>query len=45
MTINPTAERVRLNTSEVVNEQVRHETEKRVAFYAAHPELIDRRLS
>lgn len=45
MIINPTAERVRLNTSEVANELVRHETEKRVAFYAAHPELIDRRLS
>jgi hypothetical protein len=42
--INPTSERVRLNTSDDINEQLRHQTERRLAYYADHPEQIDQRL-
>lgn len=43
--INATTERVPLNTATDVNERVRHDTEKRITFYIAHPELIDQRLA
>jgi hypothetical protein len=43
--VNPTTQRVPLNTANEVNERVRRETERRIAFYAAHPELIDGRLA
>jgi hypothetical protein len=36
---------VPLNTAAEVNERVRLDTQKRLAFYAAHPELIDQRLA
>lgn len=45
MNINPTAERVRMNTSGELNERMHVETERRLAFYAAHPELIEQRLA
>ena len=45
MTTNPTTRRVPLNTPADVNERIRMDTEKRIAFYGAHPELIDQRLA
>jgi hypothetical protein len=45
MMINLTSQRVRLNTPDHVNEQIRTETERRIAYYVAHPEQIDRRLA
>jgi hypothetical protein len=43
--IPATTKRVSMNTASDVNERVRHDTEKRIAFYMAHPELIDQRLA
>lgn len=43
--VTPSAKRVPDNTAAPVNEQIRRETEQRVAFYAAHPELRDKRLA
>jgi hypothetical protein len=43
--VNPTTQRVPMNTDAEVNERVRRETERRIAYYAAHPELIDGRLA
>jgi hypothetical protein len=43
--INTTTARVPLNTAAEVNERVRRDTERRLAYYAAHPELIDQRLT
>jgi hypothetical protein len=45
MMINLTSQRVRLNTADHVNEEIRRETERRIAFYVAHPEQIDGRLA
>ena len=42
--VNPTSERVRLNTDDDVNQQLHTETERRIAYYLAHPEQIDQRL-
>jgi hypothetical protein len=39
-----TSERVPLHTAAHVNEDIRRETERRLRFYADHPELIGRRL-
>lgn len=39
-----TTERVPAHTSEDVNRRIRHETIARVAYYAAHPELLEARL-
>lgn len=39
-----TRRRVPEHTAAHINEAVRHETERRVRFYANHPELIGRRL-
>jgi hypothetical protein len=39
-----TARRVPAHTSERVNRRIRWRMEESVAYYAAHPELIDRRL-
>ncbi|MFU0506594.1 YgaP family membrane protein [Pseudaminobacter sp. NGMCC 1.201702] len=38
------AERVPTHTAEEVNRRIRQETESRIAYYADHPEQIDRRL-
>ena len=43
--VNATTERVPLNTPEDVNHRIRRDTEKRLVFYMAHPELIDQRLA
>ena len=43
--MNRTSERVRMNTSDEMNEAIHRETERRIAFYASHPEQIDRRLA
>ena len=43
--VKPSVKRVPENTAAPVNEQIRRETERRVAFYAAHPELRDKRLA
>jgi hypothetical protein len=43
--INATTARVPVNTAAEVNERIRRDTEKRLAYYAAHPELIDQRLA
>ena len=45
MMMNLTSQRVRLNTADHVNEQIRRETERRIAYYAARPDQIDRRLA
>lgn len=42
---NLTSQRVRMNTADQVNERLRRQTERRLAFYANHPELIDERLA
>jgi hypothetical protein len=42
--IASTSARVKVNTSEEVNEHIRSETHHRVCFYAQNPELIDKRL-
>lgn len=39
-----TSDRVRLNTSEQVDSELHRQTERRIAFYAMHPELIESRL-
>jgi hypothetical protein len=39
-----TAARVSEHTSDDVNRRIRHETIARVAYYAAHPELLEARL-
>lgn len=43
--VKPSVKRVPENTAASVNEQIHRETERRVAFYAAHPELRDKRLA
>lgn len=43
--INTTTERVPLNTAVEVNERVRRDTERRIAFYITHPDLIHERLT
>ena len=42
--VKSTSNRVPENTEATVNERIRQDAEKRVAFYAAHPELRDNRL-
>ena len=37
MITNVTSQRVRLNTADHVNEQIRRETQRRITYYAAHP--------
>lgn len=43
--INPTAHRVRINTPDHLNEALDFETQRRLALYRQHPELIDQRLA
>ena len=38
------ASRAKDQTAEAVNQQIRRQTHANVAYYAAHPELIDQRL-
>lgn len=42
--INSTSERVPTNTAASVNEQIHTQTQRRLAFYAAHRDLIGERL-
>jgi hypothetical protein len=42
--VKSTSDRVPENTGSDVNEHLRLDTEKRVNFYAAHPELLNKRL-
>jgi hypothetical protein len=42
--INTTTERVPQNTAGDVNQQMRRDTEKRIAYYTHHPDQIDQRL-
>jgi hypothetical protein len=42
--VNPTSERVRMNTADGVNDRLRDEVERRITYYIAHPGQIDRRL-
>lgn len=44
MDLRPTAERVEMATIESVNERIRTETQRRVMYYADHPEEINARL-
>lgn len=43
--MNPTTQRVPLNTPVEINERIRRETDKRIEYYRVHPDQIDRRLS
>ena len=43
--VSTSANRVTNQTDESVNEQIRRQTEMSVAYFGAHPEEIDRRLS
>lgn len=43
--MNPSHERVSENTPQHINDQLRHETEKRIVFYMNHPERVDERLA
>lgn len=43
--MNTTTERVPANTSEEANHWIHQKMERRIAFYAAHRELIEQRLS
>jgi hypothetical protein len=40
----PTAQRVAQNTRPEINERIRRQTEANIAYYAQHPDQIDRRL-
>ncbi len=44
MGVSKSATRVRENTPDEINERIRQQTERNVAWYAIHPELIDGRL-
>jgi hypothetical protein len=45
MTLPHTAERVNLNTMRDYNQRIEEQTERNIAYYAAHPERIDLRLA
>lgn len=40
----PTSQRVEQSTAEHINEKIRRQTEQSIAYFAEHPEDIDRRL-
>lgn len=44
MFTNATTERIPINTADHVNQRLHEETERRIAYYLAHPEQIDQRL-
>ena len=44
MAMPSTTERVPFNTSQAVNQKIERQTERNIAYYAAHPQLIDGRL-
>ena len=44
-TMPATAERVAEHTPPHINEEIRRQTEARIAYFAAHPEEIDQRLN
>lgn len=43
--LTTSARRVTVNTTDACNERIRHQTEMNLAYYEAHPDEIDRRLS
>jgi hypothetical protein len=43
--VNPTAERVRINSTRRANQRIRRAMENRIAYYAQHPQEIDGRLA
>lgn len=42
--IHTTTERVPQNTADAVNQQMRRDAERRIAYYTQHPDQIDQRL-
>lgn len=43
--VSSTTDRVALHTNPHINEEIRRQTEARIAYFAAHPEEIDNRLA